>query len=193
MISYMPNRPKAPWDPIDIFAPSELRNLVFESHMDYRRRTGDKSKYSFDLISNVIETYKNLSFSPDSLIAPSSLRDSSSTDPMSLHDPSPPPSITTLHDVARDVLRNQFIDFGDPDHLALIRLSGWNVYILGTKVKIIPPNKVILEPGANPVELCLAHQLWFIQSRARYFRHDSPPIRTYEEIVELATSAPPAT
>ena len=146
--------------------------------MDYRRRTGDQSKYSFDLISNVIETYKNLPFDPFSLVAPSSLRDSS--------EPDPSLSPLTLNEVARGVLRNQFVDFGDPDHLALIRLGGWNVYILGTLVKIVPPNKVVFKPGTDPVALYLAHQLWFIRSRSHHFRPNSPPIRTYEEIVALS-------
>ena len=167
----------SPWEPIDVFTPSETRNLVFESHMEFKRRTGSQARHNFDLISNVIETYKNLPFNPDSLIAPSSLN------PL---EPNPSLPLLTLNKVARDVLRNQFVDFGNPDHLALIRLSGWNVYILGTLVKIVPPNKVVFKPGTDPVALYLAHQLWFIRSRSHHFRPNSPPIRTYKEIVALS-------
>ena len=170
------------WGPIDLFNSPELRSLVFEHHRGYLKRIGSRSTRNFTLVSNVIETYKNLPFNPDSLIAPSS-------ELQPLHDPSPP--ITTLHDVARSVLRNQFVDFGDPDHLALIRLSGWNVYILGTLVKIDPPNNVIFKPGAPVQTLDLARQLKLVNTVFHHFRPNSPPLRTYEEIVALAETPYP--
>ena len=91
-----------------IFTHPEYRTLAF-------KRSGIKNLHPFDkqIRGKIIREYEDLPFDPDSLIAPSSLHKRRSPAEASALQPNPP----TLHDVARSVLRNQFLDFGDPDHL----------------------------------------------------------------------------
>ena len=177
----------------------------------------------------VIAEYKGLPFNPYSLIAPSAIWNPQPTpeplptmlnptdppvpDPFTLlastpaltpspsTKPYPPPPPLTLNEVARHVIGNDFLDFGDPDHLALIRLSGDTLmYLLAVladdyhHTELRPPNMVINTRNASCIDpaMKLRDQLDFLHCSLLLITN-SPTLRTYEEIVELATSAPPAT
>ena len=164
-----------------IFTHSEYRTLAF-------KRTGFKNLHLFDkqLRGKIIKEYENLPFDPDSLVAPSS-------EHFTPHPYLPPhhPPFLTLRDVARSVLRNDFVDIGDPDHLALIRLDGLVL------MKIVPrlaqhriefrlPNFVLDFRALTTETLTLREQLDFLNRHIPLTRLTRPPLRTYEEIVALS-------
>ena len=169
-----------------IFTHPEYRTLAF-------KRSGIKYLHPFDkqIRGKIIREYEDLPFDPDSLIAPSSLHKRRSPAESSALQP----NLLTLHDVARRVLRNQFIDFGDPDHLALIRLDGLVLMKLipiltrrdhHTEIRL--PNFVLDFRDLTTETLTLREQLDFLNQHLPLANLTRPPLRTYEEIVELSTA-----
>ena len=172
-----------------IFTHPEYRTLAF-------KRSGIKNLHPFDkqLRGKIIREYEDLPFDPDSLIAPSSLHKRRSPAEASALQPNPP----TLHDVARSVLRNQFIDFGDPDHLALIRLDGLVlmklVAILARRehrIEFRLPNFIHTYRKLAWVQPTLQKQLDFLNQHLPLVNLTRPPLRIYEEIVTLAETPYP--
>lgn len=172
-----------------IFTHPEYRTLAF-------KRSGIKYLHPFDkqIRGKIIREYEDLPFDPDSLIAPSSLHKRRSPAEASALQPNPP----TLHDVARSVLRNQFIDFGDPDHLALIRLDGLVLMKLvailtrrdhHTEIRL--PNFVLDFRDLTTRTLTLQEQIDFLNQYISLVNLTRPPLRTYEEIVALAETTYP--
>ena len=168
-----------------IFTHPEYRTLAF-------KRSGTKYLNHFDkqIRGKIIREYEDLPFDRDSLVVPSSVHFTPHP-----YIPAPPP--ITLHDVARGVLRIQFIDFGDPDHLALIRLDGLVLMKLlpilarrehHTEIRL--PNTIIDTRAITMKALDLQDQLGFLDQYLPLAGLTRPPLRTYDEIVELATSAP---
>lgn len=130
--------------------------------------------------TKAIEAYKELPFNPDATTGPSG---------------------RTLSDLARHVVANDYVDFSDPDHLALLRISGETMMMVlqvmarTAKLGLNPPNLVVKlnRMAKNEAPLSLCEQVDLVRSARDHFAFRLHPMRTYEEIVELATSAPPAT
>lgn len=208
-----------------IFTNPEYRKLAF-------KRKGHRTVYcavDLQVRKMVIKEYKELPFNPDSLATPSSILNPQPTPeplptillptdppvpdpfspiafkpvpPASTPEPEPPP--LTLHEVARRVLRNQFIDFGDPDHLALIRLRGDAFMDLLTSLagdyhhlEIRLPNMLMDTRKVTFIHtsMILREQLDFLNEslsdRTITPSSLSIPLRTYEEIVALAETPLP--
>ena len=167
-----------------IFTNPEYRELAF-------KRKGSRSLHPSDqqVRKMVISEYQNLSFDPDVIAAPSYRQTN---------------KLITIHEVARRVVENDFINFGDPDHLALIRLSGSILMRLlsvlaAHRTELRLPNILVDTQKAVYVDssMTLTDQLQFLTHALMFtpygYSSAYPPLRTYEEIVELATSAPPPT
>lgn len=204
-----------------IFTNPEYRRMAF-------KRKGHRTVYcasDLQVRKMVIKEYKELPFNPDSLTAPSAILDPqptpallptflNSADPpvpgpftllastpalseSTKPDPLPPPR--DLNEVARRVIGNDFLDFGDPDHLALIRLSGDTFMNLLTTLaddyyhtELRPPNMVINTRNATCIPaMKLQDQLDFLAHSLRIIT-DHPTLRTYEEIVALAEEPAPS-
>ena len=172
-----------------IFTHPEYRTLAF-------KRSGIKNLHPFDkqLRGKIIREYEDLPFDPDSLIAPSSLHKRRSPAEASAEASALQPNPLTLNEVASGVLRNQFIDFGDPDHLALIRLDGLVlmklVAILARRehhTEIRLPNFVLDFRDLTTETLTLREQLDFLNQHIPLTCLTRPPLRTYEEIVDIAS------
>ena len=195
-----------------------MTNIIF-TNPEYRRmafkRKGHRTVYcasDLQVRKMVLKEYNDLPFDPGSLATPSSILNPQpipkphptdppvpdpfttlASTPTPMPKPSPPPPPLTLNEVARSVLRNQFIDFGDPDHLALIRLSGSTLMRLLTALaedhyhtELRPPNMVINTRNASCIPVMkLQDQLDFLAHSLRIIT-DHPTLRTYEEIVALA-------
>ena len=172
-----------------IFTHPEYRTLAF-------KRSGIKYLHPFDkqIRGKIIREYEDLPFDPDSLIAPSSLHKRRSPAESSALQP----NLLTLHDVARRVLRNQFVDIGDPDHLALIRLDGLVLMKLipiltrrdhHTEIRL--PNTIIDTRAITLRSLDLQDQLDFLNQYLPLTDLTRPPLRTYEEIVALVETPYP--
>ena len=166
-----------------IFTHPEYRTLAF-------KRSGTKNLHPFDkqLRGKIVKEYEDLPFDPDSLVAPSS-------EHFTPHPYLPPrhPPLLTLRDVARSVLRNDFVDIGDPDHLALIRMDGLVlmklVPILASgrfRVEFRIPNFIHNYRELTWETLTLREQLDFLNRHIPLTRLTRPPLRTYEEIVALS-------
>lgn len=198
-----------------------MTNIIF-TNPEYRRmafkRKGHRTVYcasDLQVRKTVLKEYNDLPFDPDSLVTPSSIfnpqptpkprpADPSVPDPFTalastpMPKPGPPPPPLTLNEVARSVLRNQFIDFGDPDHLALIRLSGSALMRLLAALaedhyhtELRPPNMVINTRNASCIPVMkLQDQLDFLAHSLRIIT-DHPTLRTYEEIVALVETPYP--
>ena len=194
-----------------------MTNIIF-TNPEYRRmafkRKGHRTVYcasDLQVRKMVLKEYNDLPFDPDSLVTPSSILNPQpipagppvpdpfttlASMPMPKPDLLPPP--LTLNEVARSVLRNQFIDFGDPDHLALIRLSGSALMRLLTALaedhyhtELRPPNMVINTRNASCIPVMkLQDQLDFLAHSLRIIT-DHPTLRTYEEIVALVETPYP--
>ena len=200
-----------------------MTNIIF-TNPEYRRmafkRKGHRTVYcasDLQVRKTIIKEYIELPFDPDSLVTPSSIfnpqptpkprpADPSVPDPFTalastpMPKPGPPPPPLTLNEVASSVLRNQFIDFGDPDHLALIRLSGSTLMRLITALaedhyhtELRPPNMVINTRNATCIPaMNLQDQLDFL-AHSLCIITDHPTLRIYEEIVALAEEPAPST
>ena len=166
-----------------IFTHPEYRTLAF-------KRSGIKYLNHFDkqIRGKIIREYEDLPFDRDSLVVPSSVHFTPHP-----YIPAPPP--TTLHDVARGVVQNQLIDIGDPDHLALIRLDGLVLMKLlsilarrehHTETRL--PNTIIDTRAITMMNLDLQDQLDFLNQYLPLAGLTRPPLRTYEEIVDLSTA-----
>ena len=166
-----------------IFTNPEYRELAF-------RRKGSRSLHPSDqqVRKMVIKEYQNLSFDPDVIAAPSYRQTN---------------NLVTIHEVARRVIENDFINFGDPDHLALIRLSGSILMRLlsvlsahHTELRL--PNILVDTQKAVFVDssMTLTDQLKFLTHALMFtpygYSSAYPPIRTYEEIVALAEEPAPS-
>ena len=201
-----------------IFTNPEYRKLAF-------KRKGHRTTYcaaDLQVRKMVINEYKTLPFNPDSLVTPSSILNPQPTpaplptvlnptdppvpDPFApisftptTHLPTPEPPPLTLNEVARRVLRNQFIDFGDPDHLALIRISGDTfMHLLAvladgyhhTEIRL--PNMLMDTSKVVFIHtsMTLRDQLDFLDKslsdRTITPSYPAVPLRTYEEIVALS-------
>ena len=198
-----------------------MTNIIF-TNPEYRRmafkRKGHRTVYcasDLQVRKMVLKEYTELPFDPDSLATPSSILN---PQPIPAGPPVPDPFTTlasiptmptsnppaipshplTLNEVARSVLRNQFIDFGDPDHLALIRLSGSALMRLLAALaedhyhtELRPPNMVINTRNASCIPVMkLQDQLDFLAHSLRIII-DHTTLRTYEEIVALAETPYP--
>ena len=204
-----------------------MTNIIF-TNPEYRRmafkRKGHRTVYcasDLQVRKLVLKEYNDLPFDPDSLATPSSIlnpqpipkphpADPPVPDPFTTLASIPtmptsnPPAIPshplTLNEVARSVLRNLFIDFGDPDHLALIRLSGSALMRLLAALaedhyhtELRPPNMVINTRNATCIPaMKLQDQLDFL-AHSLCIITDHPTLRTYEEIVTLAETGIPVT
>lgn len=196
-----------------------MTNIIF-TNPEYRRmafkRKGHRTVYcasDLQVRKMVLKEYNDLPFDPGSLATPSSILNPQpipadppvpdpfttlASTPTPMPKPSPPPPPLTLNEVARSVLRNQFIDFGDPDHLALIRLSGSTLMRLLTALaedhyhtELRPPNMVINTRNASCIPVMkLQDQLDFLAHSLRIIT-DHPTLRTYEEIVALVETPYP--
>lgn len=161
-----------------IFTNPEYRELAF-------RRKGSRSLHPSDqqVRKTVIKEYQNLSFDPYVIAAPSYRQTN---------------NLVTIHEVARRVIENDFINFGDPDHLALIRLDGLVlmklVAILASaryRIEFRLPNFIRTYRKLAWVQPTLQEQLDFLNQRLPLVNLTRPPLRTYEEIVALTETPYP--